>query len=78
VHDILESHLATGRDATDMSRGHHYSYPLQTWIPGHDHAHLFATRLQDLDTVPLKYCGADLETCTVSRENWNGLNLEVS
>ena len=63
VEDILRVEHACGDDLATMKRTPRYDYRAQRWIEGADHAHYVGATLQEADTAPLLFCGADLETC---------------
>ena len=57
--DTMSRANARGADANEMDTGHHYDYKAQTWVQGHDHAHIRTAG----HSAPLMFCGADEITC---------------
>lgn len=57
--DVLAARHADATDAALMASGCHYDYRAQTWLDGHDHAHIVSND----PTAPLLFCGADAVSC---------------
>lgn len=59
--DVISYADADASDRAEMDKGSHYDYVTQCWVKGHDHAHYFIG--DDVNDVPMIYCGADKATC---------------
>lgn len=59
--DVISYDDADATDRAEMDKGQHYDYVAQCWVKGNDHAHYYIGN--DVNDVPMVYCGADRMTC---------------
>ena len=61
--EVIDYRYVSDDDRVAMDSGCHFDYVTQTWVDGHDHAHVYDDGTGNVDDSPLVFCGADRETC---------------